>query len=233
MASYFRRQVESVVTDIRSRIAAGVLTHPAPLVEADRAAKHFASMVLPDSVVPLRFIVTDTEDADFRDAINEAMQQAARTLGREVGNRALALPHDEVESYLRERSLSKLTGNLEETSVDRLRNAIADAWEAGGSYDQIVEAVQNTFEDFSDVRAGMIAQTEAVDAYNAGREATARAAGFDEKSWETESGNPCETCLENEADGWIPIDDDFTSGDDAPTAHVNCQCVLNFRSSGE
>ena len=230
LAAYFRRQEAAVLEDIRPRIAAAVLTHPAPVKESN-TGKSFAQNVLPDSVVPLRFLVTDTEQTDFAAAVTDAMTAAAKTVGRELGSKT-ALGDDVVASYLRHNSLTKLTGDFSATSVDRLRNAIADAWEDGGSYDQIVKAVQDTFEDFSDVRAGMIAQTEAVDAYNAGREATARAAGASEKSWETESGNPCETCLANEADGWIPIDDTFTSGDDAPTAHVNCQCVLNFRTGG-
>ena len=133
--------------------------------------------------------------------------------------------------YLAVNSLSKLTGEISNATKDKLRSAIADAWDAGGSYTQVVDAIKATVEEFSDVRAGMIAQNEVNDAYNAGRTATARAAGLSEKSWETESGNPCPTCTGNEDDGWIGMDDSFSSGDDAPTAHVNCQCILNFRGT--
>jgi hypothetical protein len=59
----------------------------------------------------------------------------------------------------------------------------------------------------------------------------ARSAGLNEKSWETESGNPCEVCLANVDDGWIDIDDTFSSGDDAPTAHPGCMCDLNYRGT--
>jgi len=98
---------------------------------------------------------------------------------------------------------------------------------------QVVKAIEDTFEDFSTTRAELIAQTEMADAYNEGRDAIAREAGLDEKSWETESGDPCPICEDNEAEGWIDIDDDFSSGDDAPTAHPNCLCILNFRKSSE
>ena len=139
------------------------------------------------------------------------------------------ISEDVAGRWLRDNSLSKLTGGFSETSVERLRNAIADAWDQGGSYDQIIKAVQETFEQFSSVRAGMIAQTESADAYNEGRWVMAAEMGMEEKAWETESGTPCDECLANEAQGYIGMDEDFQSGDDAPTLHPNCLCILNFR----
>jgi hypothetical protein len=95
----------------------------------------------------------------------------------------------------------------------------------------MVKAITDIFDDFSTKRADLIAVTESADAYNAGRFQIASDLGFDEKSWETESGNPCEDCLGNEAESWVDIDADFSGGVDAPTQHPACQCVLNFRKS--
>ena len=195
---------------------------------ATASGKRFANVLLPSSVSPLSFAVTPAEDEEYQAAIQSAIAGAAKVLAAEMESDANLGPNV-ASNYLRAKSLGKLTGGFTETTKDRLRNAIADAWDAGGSYNQIVTAVQDTFEQFSDVRAGMIAQTEVNDAYNTGRDSTARAAGMDEKSWETESGDPCPVCVENEDEGWIDIDDTFPSGDDAPTAHPNCQCSLNFR----
>jgi hypothetical protein len=194
------------------------------------AGKRFANVLLPSSVSPLAFAVTASEDAEYAAAIQSAIAGAAKVLSAEMEAGDWSAPNV-ATNFLRQNSLSKLTGDLAETTKDRLRNAIADAWDKGGSYDQIVGAIQDTVEQFSSVRAGMIAQTETNDAYNEGRDAMARSAGLSEKSWETESGNPCEVCLGNVDDGWIDIDDTFSSGDVTATAHPGCMCALNYRGT--
>jgi SPP1 gp7 family putative phage head morphogenesis protein len=135
-------------------------------------------------------------------------------------------------SWLRDNSLSKLTGEVNDTSKQRLRDALADAWDKGGSYNDMVKSVTDTFEDFSSVRAGMIAQTEANDAYIEGRDATARAAGLGEKRWSADGSDTCPECEEQIAAGWIDIDDDFPSGDDPPL-HPNCECGTDYRRARE
>ena len=196
-------------------------------------AKRFAREVLPASVSPLRFAVTAAETAEYAAAIADLIEGAVKVLAKDTGATFAADAAESISSrYLRENSLSKLTGGFSEESVNRLQSAIADAWDKGGSFDQIVAAVQDTFEDFSTVRAGMIAQTEGNSAYNFARSQMARDAGATEKSWETESGNPCEDCLENEAEGWIGVSEDFPAGNDIPL-HPNCSCTLNFRSGFE
>jgi hypothetical protein len=192
--------------------------------------KQFASTVMPDSLQPLRFAVTATEVSEFDEAITDAITGAAATLMKSGATKA---GEDFAGRYLRDNSLSKLTGNINTTSVQRLQDAIAGAWDAGGSYDQIVEAITGTFADFAETRAGLIAQTEVADAYNSGRDSIARGLGFAEKAWETESGDPCQICIDNEDAGWIDIDEDFPSGDGEPTAHPNCLCVVNFRRSSD
>lgn len=52
------------------------------------------------------------------------------------------------------------------------------------------------------------------------------------KRWITD-GNPCAVCDENSLAGAIPIDEDFPSGDDEPTAHPNCRCYLQIESGDE
>jgi len=36
-------------------------------------------------------------------------------------------------------------------------------------------------------------------------------------------------CEANEADGWIDVNDDFTSGDDVSPAHPECECDTEYR----
>ena len=190
--------------------------------------KTFASQLIPTSLQPLRFAVTDGETADYAAAIQEAVMGGAAALAKELKSGA-TISDDVAGDWLRNNSLTKLTGGFSDTSVQRLRDAVADAWDKGGSADQIVAAIKETFADFSDARAEMIAQTEANDAYVEGRVALAEDEGYEEKAWEVDSDNPCEDCLANQAQGYIPMDEDFQSGDDAPTAHPRCACNLNFR----
>ena len=178
--------------------------------------------------MPLRLPVAGVEDSEYRDTISDAIMGAAKTLAMELGIGAV-ISNDVASRYLRDNSLSKLTGNLSATSIQRLRDAIAEAWDAGGSFDQIVEAIKETFAQFSDVRAGMIAQTEINDAYVFGRMELAREAGFEQKAWDPDGTDACELCQGNIDDGWIGMNDAFSSGDMAPTAHPNCDCSVDFQ----
>lgn len=225
MSGYFDRQRKAVLADVKPRIRRELMLHPYQ-ESATPQGKTFARSLVPTSLHPLTFAATSGETSEYNEAITDLISAAAKSLGSTAGE-------DLASNYLRENSLSKLTGNLAAMTTERLQDALADAWDEGGSYDQMVAAINATFEDFSEVRAGLIAQTESADAYNAGRFDTAKAIGFESKSWETESGSPCPTCEANEAQGWIGLDEDFDSGDDAPTAHPSCLCVVNFRKSDE
>ena len=229
LRSYFERQRLALLNEIKPKIPAAVAMHS----EASTpGGKRFANGILPSSLHPLRFPVAHVEDHEYQDAITDAIMGAARVMAAEAASGA-TISDDVASRYLRDNSLSKLTGNLNEASIDRLRNAVADAWDKGGSYDQIVEAIQDTFADFSDVRAGMIAQTEVNDAYNRGRVQQAQDLGFDEKAWAPD-GEACEeTCQPNVDQGYIGMDEDFESGDDAPPAHPNCDCSISFRKGAE
>lgn len=247
---YFKRQEVAILAAMRPKIGAALQAHPYPIVEAwarllrgdvtfieafieagqarTPQAKAFASTLLPSSMAPLRFPATSAEDAEYTDAISNAIAGAAATAASELATDA-TLNDTAASRYLRDNSLSKLTGELQGATLDRLRNALSDAWENGGSYDQMIGAVKATFEDFSDNRADMIAQTEANDAYNWGRIELATEAGFEEKAWDPD-GEACEEiCQPNVDAGWIGIDEDFPSGDDAPSAHPNCDCSVSFR----
>src|ERR1035437_5490315 len=225
MASYFSRQKAALLAAIEPEIKIALWHQPPPVLReaATPKGKRFAASLIPTSLSPLKFEVTNEERNDFDRAITESIIGAGKTLAAELGAaKGTTLSEDVAGQYLRDNSLAKLTGGFESTTVDRLRGAIADAWDAGGSYEKIISAIKETMDDFSDARAGMIAQTEANDAYNAGRLAMANEADMDEKSWDPD-GEACEEiCQPNVEAGWIPLDEDFPSGDDAPSAHPNC-----------
>ena len=196
------------------------------------AGRRFSNTLLPTSLHPLRFPVTQSEETEYGEAITGAIMGAAKVLAAEMKSGA-TISEDVAGRYLRDNSLTKLTGGFSDTSIDRLRDAIANAWDAGGSYDQIVAAIQDTFAQFSDVRAGMIAQTEVNAAYNNGLLNMGRDLGMSEKAWDPD-GECCEEiCQPNVDQDYIGIEEDFDSGDDSPPGHVNCNCTLRFRAGEE
>jgi len=200
----------------------------APLREAiSPQGKTFARNLLPSSLQPLTFAATRAEENEYNDAITTLIGAAAKSLSASA-----AAAEDFAGDYLRSNSLSKLTGGLNSTSIERLQDALAGAWDGGGSYTEMVKAITDTFDDFSTKRAERIAQTEANDAYNGGRAQIAADLGMDEKKWDPD-GEACPTCQANADAGWIDIGDDFPSGDDAPTAHPNCDCGTDYRKSSE
>jgi hypothetical protein len=226
LRSYWARQEKQLLAAIKPTLSHLMMVN-AREAKAD-PGRTFATTLLPAKLHPLTMPVSDDEARDYAGAISEAIAGAALTTARELATDS-TLRDDFASRYMRDNSLTKLTGNINETSLERLRNAVADEWDKGGSFDSIVGAIKDTFENFSDVRAKMIAQTEMNDAYNQGRMGIAKEAGFDEKSWDTD-GNGCEEiCQPNAEQGWIDIDEDFDSGDDTPPAHPSCDCSISFR----
>ena len=224
MAGYFERQGEEILQAVKPWLKLHMKESEAPSDDAQTLAQ----TILPDTLQPFLLAASTQESSDYRGLIQDAINKAAAQLETEIQSGA-TIPETAMGRYLEQNSLSKLTGEISETTKQQLRDAIADAVQGGGTADDIVNAIQDTMENFSSVRANMIAQTETNDAYNFGRKQMATSAGFDEKVWVIESDNPCLICIANAAEGYVDIDAEFLSGDDAPTAHPNCYCSLDFR----
>ena len=217
MRSYFRRQKRLLLTSIKPALR--------KLREADDPAKDATKAAIPD-LLPIS--MTGGMSLDYTKALTAALEGGYEGLAGELGSDS-AMAEDVVQTYLADHSLTKLTGGLDETTVERLRTALADTYQAGGDYDALVKAVQDEYAGFNDVRAGMIAQTEMNAAYNAGRKQLGLDMGFNEKAWNPDGTACSEICIPNVLAGWIPIEDDFESGDDAPPGHPNCDCSLDVR----
>jgi hypothetical protein len=177
----------------------------------------------------LRFPITGGENDDFDQAIKAAIGRKAAELAAELKSGA-TISEDVAGRWLRDHSLTKLKGNFSEASINQLRNALADAWAAGGSCNQLVDAIHSAFPDFSDEQAATIAQTAANDAHNFQGMAQARDFGFTEKSWDPD-GEACGECQKQIAAGWIPIGAPFPGGVMAPCLHDGCDCELAFRKT--
>lgn len=182
----------------------------------------------PENANPLRLPVGfGPENSDLSDAIANSIRNEAKRLAAELKGGA-TISNDVAGRYLRENSLSRLAGDFPETTKQRLRDAMADAWDAGGSFNQIVKAIQDTVGEFRDAQAGMIAQTEVNDAYNHGLLQIGNDLGMEEKAWDPD-GECCAECQKQIAAGWIPIDEPFPGGLMVPCLHDGCDCGIKFR----
>jgi len=102
------------------------------------------------------------------------------------------------------------------------------------SSEEIERKLEKYFQDLLRERKETIARTEA-------REATAEAAlqknrdrGARFKVWITAGDDRVsDECQENEAEGPIPIDDEFPGGVDRPPQHPNCRCTCSYITSDE
>lgn len=194
--------------------------------KADKAALD----ALPDGLLP--WVITDALRADYQKILEGTLKAGYQVLAADIAVVG-SIKDDAVAAWLRDHSLEKLTGGLDETTLDRLRNALADSYREGADFDGLVETIQSEYADFTDSRAETVAQTELNGAYNAGRKALGLDMGFNEKSWDPD-GTACEeVCIPNVLSGWIPMDEDFDSGDDAPPGHPNCDCSLSVRLNNE
>jgi len=85
-------------------------------------------------------------------------------------------------------------------------------------------------------RAMRIARTEISNAYNFGQMDSlwqANEAGWlpgePEKGWIAGGQDPCDICEDNEADGYIALSAQFSSGHAHPTAHPSCECSVGYK----
>jgi len=106
-----------------------------------------------------------------------------------------------------------------------LRGQVRQAIEEGWSTKQLSNAVQESY-GFSDARAEMIGRTEIARAQAAGTMEGWKASGVcTGKFWVLGSEHDIEDdCDSNVDDGTIPLDEEFSSGDEYEPVHPNCTC---------
>lgn len=122
-------------------------------------------------------------------------------------------------------SAGDLIRALDEQTLELLREAVAQAIEEKLGVDGLARLIRKTVMDMSVDRAKMIATTEMNNAISTATLEKLANMNVQYKRW-IAVDDPCDICSENEADGAIPVDETFSSGDDAPPAHPNCRCAV-------
>lgn len=164
------------------------------------------------------------------DATSKVLEQLAAE-GAAQGEAAIgvstSLANPRAVQWAKDHAVS-LVNDLEGTTRDALAATIAQGEAEGWSVAQLGKAIEENHA-FSPDRAQLIAAQETRTADNQGNLIAWQSAKSElglnvMKAWVTRGANICAECEANEADGPIPVDEAFTSGDDTAPAHVNCEC---------
>ena len=205
--------------------------------DADTLAAHVALAAKIAEEADLGGLDGIIEDAfdDLFDVVVDSATAGLASVGAPSDESFVDKVSKRAEAYARQRSaeLVSVDGdhNIVATTRAAIRKVIADGLQANIGTPAIATNIQAA-QAFSPARAELIANTEVADANSAGvlegfKLAAEHGIGL-MKTWEINSdGDCCEDCQANADQGPIPLDETFQSGDDAPTAHPNCQCVLN------
>ncbi len=195
-----------------------------------------------DSALAAFNLVALSMSLTFADLINELTNAAMQAGGDEtIADLGVELSFDlanpRAVQYLAKYGAARVT-QIDQTTRDQLQTILTNGVANGDSYDMIASQITEMFGQFSTTRAHLIAVTEAGNAYQEANMIVGRdlaAGGLEmEKSWLTagDSHVDPDLCAPNEAQGWIPLDDTFQSGDDRPLAHPACRCAIMIRRVG-
>lgn len=155
---------------------------------------------------------------------------------------AFDLRNPRAEAYLKVNPAAAKVAGINDTTREAMRTLIDRAVASGTSYTALAKQIAERFEEFAagrpqehiDSRAHLVAVTEVGEAYCEGNLMGAQEladAGLEmEKSWSTiGDARVSDGCQENEAAGWIPVDDEFPSGHERPLRFPGCRCDLLTR----
>ena len=117
--------------------------------------------------------------------------------------------------------------SITEATRDSLRSMIEKAYTDGTSPAELAKDLEGSY-GFSKYRSKLIAKTETSKASVSGTITGWKRSGLVEgkSSLLSDDHDEDDECDLNEEDGIIPIDEDFSSGDDGPPYHPGCNCTL-------
>jgi hypothetical protein len=110
--------------------------------------------------------------------------------------------------------------SVTDTTRAKIQQSIQTSYQLHENQDDATKRLTGVIKDYP--RAGVIARTEMVNAYQTGLHTFGHESGATGKEWQDVGAE--DQCADNSAQGPIPIDDTFDSGDDYPPAHPNCRC---------
>lgn len=173
-----------------------------------------------------------------------AIEAGAASLATDIGGGAISfsVKHPDAVRYLAENGANRVSA-INATTRRFIRAEVRKGVAEGTSYETVARRIIARYAEFGAPsplrhirsRAELVAVTEMGDAYTFGTMTTARGSARlgirMEKHWLTVGDERVDDaiCRTNEASGWIPLEEPFPSGHDAPTGHPGCRCDVQTR----
>ena len=198
-------------------------------------AENIAFMGLEDAIMKGTYeaLLASFNGATKAEVLAAAQENAAR-LVTGISEQAMALMADKIAIALESQSgIVKLARELKdglgldsnrEKSLAKFKAQLEKDGVTGADFDKAVEKERLRL---IDERAKVIAQNEMGNALEAGALAQAHSEECTHKGWICEP-NACGDCQANQAQGVIPINEPFSTGDDTAGAHPHCFCSVYF-----
>lgn len=171
-------------------------------------------------------------EAEFAGLLADTTQKSASGFLVEIGIPA----NDDMFMQVNTRAVAAaqaraadLVTEIDEATRNEIRDLVTYSLSDGLTYKEVSERLQEMY-SFSDTRADLIARTESAIANNQGilsgmKELKAQGSKI-KKAWLPDADACDEICIPNGEQGFIELEDDFDSGDDAPPGHPNCRCNM-------
>lgn len=182
--------------------------------------------------------ITATASDTYRKGAREIISKIKPPTGTVSFNLVNTRAKDYIDA-LETLQLSDFKGSISVETKGRLQKLLADAIETGQSYQETAAKIKAQGEAgvFSRARAELIAVNQVGRAYGTGTDETVRdyaekAGTILQKAWQTvEDTQVTEECQANQSQGWIGIQQGFSSGDEyAPrSSNPRCRCATLYK----
>jgi len=117
--------------------------------------------------------------------------------------------------------------SVDKTTLQNLTEIISRGISEGKSLGEIQKEINQSIDEISLHRAETIVRTETTNAANMIEVELSKELGLQKHRWVTSNDSRVsDECLENEAEGWINIGEEFPGGVTQPPQHPNCRCFL-------
>lgn len=167
----------------------------------------------------------------------DTVGQAIAAIGVSDASQLVDRVNPRAVAYAKDRAAELVSVDGDESLIASTRNmirgVIADGLANNIGRDAIAKSIEQSAA-FSEARSLLIANTEIANANSAAKkeawdEVQADGATMVKEWFTSEDEGVCVLCDGNEAQGEIPYDEPFDSGDDMEPGHVGCRCVVTAR----
>lgn len=245
------RQGRRVVGAVRGRLERLEKAVEPEVTAAEAAAAAAALAAMEREVVRIAIeslgswdFVIDGVSSALEEVAEDAVQQAVAVIGvdnaddlfEQVSERSVRMAQERAAELVGRRVLAdgSIIDNpnaqwaISQSTREQIKATIERVIRNNEGSDALIQALEEDHA-FSPARAEMVSRTEIADINSRAQMETYHTAaetGVGVKKRWVLGPRPCVTCRENAAQGAIPLEESFQSGDDTAPAHPNCVCAV-------